>query len=73
MPNLHTDKQALTSGYLILCLERDVDYVCMVDTNEELMPDHLELTPASQAMAFPTIINVWWSAWPALTGVSSWA
>ena len=33
-----------------------VDYVCMVDTNEELLPDHWELTPASQAMALTNII-----------------
>ena len=28
----------------------DVDYVYMVDTNEELLPDYWELIPASQAM-----------------------
>ena len=31
---------------------RDVDYVYMVDTNDKLLPDHWELTPISQAMAF---------------------
>ena len=41
----------IASGYLPHFVSgSDVDYVCMMDTNEELLPDHWELTPASQAM-----------------------
>ena len=35
---------------------RDVDYVYMMDTNNELLPDLWEPTPASQAMALLIII-----------------
>ena len=47
----------IASGYLIKFVSgSDVDYVCMVDTNGELLPDHWELTTASHAMAASPIL-----------------